>query len=98
SRFPTLFPYTTLFRSNVFALAGLSQAYALKGEKASALTIAERAMMLLPRAKDRVSGPTLEENLALIQTIVGENSRAISVLAQLRSEEHTSELQSLAYL
>jgi tetratricopeptide (TPR) repeat protein len=68
---------------NVFALAMLSQAYALKGEKASALTIAERAMMLLPSAKDRVSGPALEENLALIQTIVGENSRAISVLAQL---------------
>jgi len=30
-----------------------------------------------------VSGPGQEELLALIQTIVGENSRAISTLAQL---------------
>jgi len=28
-------------------------------------------------------GPAFEENLALIQTIVGENSRAISTLAEL---------------
>ena len=28
-------------------------------------------------------GPVYEENLALIQTIVGENSRAISILSQL---------------
>jgi hypothetical protein len=39
--------------------------------------------MLVPRAKDRVEGPRCEENLALIQTIVGENSRAISTLTQL---------------
>ena len=39
--------------------------------------------MLLPRAKDAVDGPGFEENLALIQTIFGENSRAISTLTQL---------------
>ena len=39
--------------------------------------------MLLPRAKDPMIGPAYEENLALIQTIVGENSRAISTLTQL---------------
>ena len=44
---------------------------------------AERAIILLPRAKDAVVGPTLEENLAFIQTIFGENSRAISTLTQL---------------
>ena len=36
-----------------------------------------------PRAKDAVIGPGLEENLALIQTIFGENSRAISTLTGL---------------
>ena len=36
----------------VFA-ASLSQAYAVMGEKDSALKVAERAIMLLPRAKDR---------------------------------------------
>jgi TolB-like protein/Tfp pilus assembly protein PilF len=66
----------------VFA-ANLSQAYAAMGEKDSAVKAAERAIILLPRLKDRVNGPALEENLALIQTIFGENSRAISTLTQL---------------
>ena len=68
---------------NAFAAARLSQVYAVMGQKDSALNAAERAIILLPRAKDRVSGPILEENLALIQTIVGENSRAISTLTEL---------------
>ena len=52
-------------------------------EKDLALKAAERAIMLLPSAKDAVDGPAFEENLALIQTIFGENSRAISTLTQL---------------
>ena len=48
------------------------------GQKDLALKAAERAIMLYPRAKDPMDGPVYEENLALIQTIVGENSRAIS--------------------
>ena len=43
------------------------------GEKDSALKLAERAIVLLPRAKDAMDGPGFEENLALIQTIFGEN-------------------------
>jgi len=67
-----------------FVLAArLSHAYAAIGEKDSALKAAESAIMLWPRAKDPVSGPGLEENLALIQTMFGENSRAISTLTQL---------------
>jgi len=53
------------------------------GEKHSALTEAERVITLLPRSKDAVSGPVLEENLAFVQTMFGENSRAISPLTQL---------------
>jgi TolB-like protein/Tfp pilus assembly protein PilF len=68
---------------NLVFAASLSQAYAAMGEKDLALKATERAIMLLPRAKDRMSGPSFEENLALIQTMVGENSRAISTLAQL---------------
>jgi serine/threonine protein kinase/Tfp pilus assembly protein PilF len=63
--------------------AWLSQAYAAMGQKDSAIKAAERAITLLPRAKDPVAGPGLEENLALIQTIFGENNRAISTLTQL---------------
>ncbi len=61
----------------------LSQVYAVLGEKDSALKESERASKLLPSAKDPVSGPGQEELLALIQTIVGENSRAISTLTRL---------------
>jgi tetratricopeptide (TPR) repeat protein len=61
----------------------LSRANAALGEKDSALKEAERAIVLVPRAQDAIGGPSLEENLALIQTIVGEKSRAISTLTQL---------------
>jgi tetratricopeptide (TPR) repeat protein len=66
-----------------FVAARLSQAYAAMGEKESALKLAERAIMLRPRAKDRMAGPTFEENMAVIQTIFGETSRPISTLTQL---------------
>ena len=66
----------------VFATS-LSQIYAAMGQKQSALKAAEESIVLLPSAKDRVSGPSLEQNLALIQAIFGENSRAISTLTQL---------------
>ena len=45
--------------------------------------------MLLPRVKDPMTGPGLEENLALIQTIFGD-SRAISALAQLLQTPYES--------
>src|SRR5439155_20935314 len=57
---------------NTSAATALSQAYAVMGDKDSALKLAERAIILLPRAKDAVVGPRSEENLALIQTMVGE--------------------------
>jgi serine/threonine-protein kinase len=61
----------------------LSLSYAVLGNKELALKEAERAITLLASAKDRVIGPAFEENLALIQTMVGENSRAISTLTRL---------------
>jgi TolB-like protein/Tfp pilus assembly protein PilF len=61
----------------------LSLAHAALGEKDSALKEAERAIMLLPSAKDRVYGPSFEEDLAVIQTMFGANSQAISILARL---------------
>jgi TolB-like protein/Flp pilus assembly protein TadD len=69
--------------NSIIIPASLSQANAVIGEKDSALNVAERAVMLLPRAKDPLAGPGLEENLAFIQTICGESSRAISTLTQL---------------
>ena len=57
----------------------LGLAYALIGEKDLALQLAERAVVLRANWK-AVSGL---ENLAHVQTIVGENKRAISTLTQL---------------
>jgi serine/threonine-protein kinase len=61
----------------------LSLSYAVIGNKGSALKAAERAIMLLPNAKDPVDGPGYEESLALVQTMLGENSGAISTLGRL---------------
>jgi TolB-like protein/Flp pilus assembly protein TadD len=68
----------------------LSQAYAAMGEKDSALKAAERAVVLVPRAKDPLGVPSLEENVAVIQTISGENSRAISTLTRLLQTPYDS--------
>src|SRR5436190_9122159 len=75
--------------------ARLSLAYAEMGKRDSALEAAERAIMLLPRAKDPVAGPHFEENLALIQTIFGENSRAIPTLTQLLQTPYKTFVYSL---
>jgi serine/threonine-protein kinase len=73
----------------VFA-AALSQLYAAKGEKDPALNAAEQAIAALPNAKEGVTEPSLEQNLALIQTIFGENSRAISILTHLLQTSYGS--------
>jgi hypothetical protein len=75
---------------NFFGPASLSQAYAAMGKKDSALELAQRAIMLGPRAKDPVSGPSHEENLAVIQTMFGENRHAISTLTQLSQTPYMS--------
>ncbi len=68
----------------------VAQANALIGEKASARKAAERAIMLLPSAKDALERSGLEEYLALVQTILGENGRAISTLAHLLQTPYSS--------
>jgi tetratricopeptide (TPR) repeat protein len=62
----------------------------MMGEKESALKIAEQAIVLYPSAKDRMDAPSLEENLAFIQMIVGDNGRAISILSQLLQKPYSS--------
>jgi serine/threonine-protein kinase len=79
----TLEPLCKNQPDNAWFAAALSVANAVLGEKESALKEAEHAIMLLPSIKDRVQGPSFEENLALIQMTIGENSRAISTLSRL---------------
>jgi len=68
---------------NAFVAAALAVAYAILDEKDSALKEAGRAITLVPSSKDRLSGPAFEENLALVDMIVGENTRAIATLTRL---------------
>jgi serine/threonine protein kinase/Flp pilus assembly protein TadD len=76
--------------------AALSLADAVMGEKDLALKQAERAIMLYPSAKDAVNGPALEENLALVQTMLGEKRLAISTLTQLLQTPYRTFVYSAA--
>ena len=53
------------------------------GDKNSALKEAERAIALKPSAQYGASSPGLNENLALVRTIIGEHTGAVSILAPL---------------
>jgi TolB-like protein/Tfp pilus assembly protein PilF len=79
----TLEPLRKEQPDNAFVAAALAVAYAMLDEQDSALKEAERAITLVPSSKDRLSGPGFEENLALVEMICGENSRAISLLTRL---------------
>jgi TolB-like protein/class 3 adenylate cyclase/predicted Zn-dependent protease len=79
----TLEPLRKEQPDNAFVAAALAVAYAMLDEKESALNEAQRAITLSPSNKDRLSGPAFEENLALVETITGENSRAIATLTRL---------------
>src|SRR5438128_6897918 len=81
---------------SILVMRTLSQAYALMGKKELALKEAERAVILVPRAKDPLGVPSLEENVAVIQTILGENSGAISTLARLLQTPYDSPMYPFA--
>jgi serine/threonine protein kinase/tetratricopeptide (TPR) repeat protein len=67
----------------------LSQAYAVMGEKDLAIREAERAIMV-ERPFGAILARAPQENLAIILTMVGENSRAISILAELLQKPYWS--------
>jgi TolB-like protein/Tfp pilus assembly protein PilF len=79
----TLEPIRKEQPDNAFVAAALAVAYAMLDEKELAVKEAERAITLVPSSKDRLSGPAFEENQALVEMIIGDNSRAISTLTQL---------------
>ena len=75
---------------NSFLAQQLALANAAAGEKDAALAEAERAIKLLPSAKDPLSGPTREEVLALIQIMFAETGRPISTLTKLLQTPYIS--------
>jgi TolB-like protein/Flp pilus assembly protein TadD len=86
----TLEPLYKNQQDNAKVAALLSLSHAVLGNNGLALKEAERAIMLLPSTKDVLNGPGLEENLALVQTMVGDNSHAISIVARLLQTPYVS--------
>src|SRR5687767_15334202 len=85
---PTLFPYTTLFRSNIDV---------------------ESVAALVPSIVSAADEFGRDSTHGTVTTVILEYARGIAIVSVLsaeavllvlarRSEEHTSELQSLAYL
>jgi len=66
----------------IFAVV-LSLIHAVLGEKDVAIKEAECAITLLPSGKDAVEGPGYEENLAVVEAMVGDKDRAIPRLQRL---------------
>jgi len=90
-----LAPLYKIQPDNVSLTVMLSMTNALLGERASALTEAERTIMLSSRANDSVSAPTFEEAVAVIQTVLGEKSRPISTLTRLLQTPYDGGLYAL---
>src|SRR5205823_12290882 len=87
----TLFPYTTLFRSDFLALDFDKQLPVFRVSKLET-EFAERTGIRLRR--DTFSAE--QKNTEILNPLIG--LVGVEDLAHQRSEEHTSELQSLAYL
>src|SRR3712207_8876097 len=88
----TLFPYTTLFRSNDLAAVSTWPDVV---ERAAARELEVEVdplnvYVLLGLADDLAEGPTAVDPTQLEQ--------AVELLRDVRSEEHTSELQSRQYI
>src|SRR5205823_9111385 len=93
---PTLFPYTTLFRSHTVAAGHI-------GEDAADDRPDQRADELAGREPAQGIAEPVFRDLARDERNcgagkAGEDAHQRAASEKLRSEEHTSELQSLAYL
>src|SRR5205823_11180290 len=86
---PPPFPYTTLFRSPLAQALALDHVYIRERDRAGHGMSPERETVV----EDRLA---VQEGLGY--AVVGDHRIAEPFLHGKRSEEHTSELQSLAYL
>src|SRR5205823_9595149 len=93
----TLFPYTTLFRSN------LDNVLLGRYWGASQLGLYSRGYQLMTLPIDQINGPITTVAVPALSRLADSPERYRQAYLRIiekiaRSEEHTSELQSLAYL
>src|SRR3712207_7764824 len=84
----TLFPYTTLFRSLVLDHSGSMNGRPLETVKKAAIQLVERL-----NPGDRISVVAFDHRAKVLV-----NNQKLNDIENVRSEEHTSELQSRQYL
>src|SRR5256885_10372877 len=82
----TLFPYTTLFRSNGFPMPNF-KVLLLDGIDPAGIDVIKQSKEIEPVVHDKISRDELMQ-------IVGDADGVIVRSSTARSEEHTSELQS----
>jgi predicted Zn-dependent protease len=75
---------------DVFTAINLSEIYAVMGQKDLALETAEQALVQGRAQMDPLAERTIREHMAAVQATVGENSRAISILAELLQQPYWS--------
>src|SRR3546814_2309327 len=96
TRTDTLFPYTTLFRSTVRKADPTFEA-AIASFRIAAVLVLDLGLLLAAKSERAV----LDQHLHILLIQAGKFGRYTDFLvrlAELRSEEHTSELQSLMRL
>src|SRR3989454_12430808 len=86
----TLFPYTTLFRS----LAHQAKQIAIGGDVIEAVIVHADVRHVRGHALNRVAPPDFKETLVAGRIELQQRRTKLETLGPLRSEEHTSELQS----
>src|SRR5205823_9544449 len=93
----TPFPYTTLFRSGRARPFVLEEVAELALRQAAAIVLAQAPVTEHARRLGTVAAK-YPAHQRLRQRAIARENFLLSVEATARSEEHTSELQSLAYL
>src|SRR5205823_14535941 len=93
----TLFPYTTLFRSrnDTAVVDGLLDTDKVTADLVAQIRLRLSGSLLNSRFSDQIDSAISTRTPRLRDTV---HDQFLQELHRLRSEEHTSELQSLAYL
>ena len=76
--------------NDVFTVINLSEVYAVMGQKDLALQAGEQAIVHGGAHMDPLAQRTIREHMAAVQAMVGENSRAISIVAELLQQPYWS--------